>query len=147
MATRKPRPLEATVSSQAPTDFSPTCPARPSNATASNTPSSSNVLLGKKSSVRTTNSKITPPTTPTPTSAKPTATRALFSATKPIHKIHLSCHGPCKDIASPSRAWVLVDLDTGIKSGENYCIDQIAHGNTRNYLFADGHVAASKTKL
>ncbi|RRJ94744.1 prepilin-type N-terminal cleavage/methylation domain-containing protein [Opitutaceae bacterium TAV4] len=52
-----------------------------------------------------------------------------------------------QDIASPSRAWVLVDLDTGIKSGENYCIDQIAHGNTRNYLFADGHVAASKTKL
>ncbi|EIP97125.1 prepilin-type N-terminal cleavage/methylation domain-containing protein [Opitutaceae bacterium TAV1] len=52
-----------------------------------------------------------------------------------------------QDLASPSRTWALVDLDTGIKPGATYSIDQIAHGNTRNYLFADGHVAASKTKL
>lgn len=51
-----------------------------------------------------------------------------------------------QELASPSRTWVLVDLDTQIKN-DSTSIPEIAHGSTRNYLFADGHVAASKTKL
>ncbi len=51
-----------------------------------------------------------------------------------------------QDLAAPSRTWILVDLDAKIKS-DSTSISEIAHGNTRNYLFADGHVVSSKTIL
>lgn len=52
------------------------------------------------------------------------------------------------EIQSPSRVWSLVDLDqVGVPSNPGWKTDlppKPAHGATRNYLFFDGHVEASK---